>query len=266
MPGQSCVRTGHGIIAARTIKIRTTPNIEEHSVTTNSEHISKRFDLELDAVRDGVLQMGQMVREQLRLAMASLDNGDTILMGQALDLGYQINTLEVEIDRKCNLLLAQRQPEAVDLRTVLTVLKITTDLERAGDQAEQIARRAEMLFQQGPLNLPHSANIGRCARLASDMLEKSMAAFARSDAGIAVEVIRQDQQVNEEYTFITRNLIGIMLEDPRAISTALDFLFVAKAIERIGDHAKNIAKYVIFMAKGHDVRHTSIEEMEKKAL
>jgi phosphate transport system protein len=233
---------------------------------TNSEHTSRRFDVELDAVIDGVVQMGELVRQQFRLAMESLSSGDKALMRQVLDMGYQVNSLEVEIDRKCNLVLAQRQPEAVDLRTILTVLKITTDLERIGDQAELIVRRAEMLFQQGGLNMPRSADISRCASLALSMADNAMEAFAKSDASIATQVIRQDNKVNEEYSFITRNLVCHMLENPRSISAALDFLFVAKAIERIGDHAKNIAEYVIFMVKGLDVRHSSIEEMEKKAL
>jgi len=195
-----------------------------------------------------------------------LNNGDTALIKQVLDLGYEVNNLEVEIDRKCKLVLAQRQPEAIDLRTVLTVLKITTDIERIGDQTELIVRRAEMLFQQGALNLPRSVDISHCAALASGMADKAMEAFALSDAGIATQVIRQDKQVNEEYSYITRNLIGHMLEHPRSITAALDFLFVAKAIERIGDHAKNISEYVIFMVKGHDVRHTSIEEIERSTL
>jgi phosphate transport system protein len=215
-------------------------------------------------VRDSVKQMGELVREQFRLAMESLKSGDIASMRQVMDLGYQVNSLEVEIDRKCNLILAQRQPEAVDLRMIVTVLKITTDLERIGDQAELIVRRAEMLFHQA--FIPRSFDVSHCASLASNMADNSMEAFARSDVGIATQVIRQDQQVNEEYNFITRNLMCHMMEEPRSISAALDLLFVTKAIERIGDHAKNIAEYVIFMVTGHDVRHSSIEEMEKKAL
>lgn len=235
-------------------------------MVTTGKHTSRRFDLELDALIDGVVQMGGLVRQQFRLAMDSLNSGDTALMRRVLDLGYQVNSLEVEIDRKCNLVLAQRQPEAVDLRTILTVLKITTDLERIGDQAELIARRAEMLFQHRGLNLPRSVDISHCASLALSMADNAMEAFTKSDASIATQVIRQDNKVNEEYNFITRNLICHMLEDPRSISTALDFLFVAKAIERIGDHAKNISEYVIFMVTGYDVRHASIEEIERKAL
>lgn len=233
---------------------------------TNSEHTSKRFDIELDAVKDGVIHMGELVKEQFRLAMESLKDGDQILMRKTLDLGFEVNSLEVEIDRKCNLVLAQRQPEAVDLRFILTVLKITTDLERIGDQAELIVHRAETLFQQRGIGQHLSLDTSRCASMVLHMAENAMEAFAKSDANIASQIIRQDQKVNEEYNFITRNLISHMLEDPRSITTALDYLFIAKAIERIGDHAKNISEYVIFMVKGEDVRHSSIEEMEKKTL
>jgi phosphate transport system protein len=233
---------------------------------TNSEHTSWRFDIELNAVRDGVIHMGELVREQFRLAMESLKSGNTALIRQVLDLGFQVNSLEVEIDRKCNLVLAQRQPEAVDLRLILTALKITTDLERIGDQAEQIARKAELLFHQGGVSQPFSLDTSRCASLVLNMVDNALEAFARSDSGMAFQVVRQDQKVNEEYNFITRNLISHMLEDPRLISSALDLLFIAKSIERIGDHAKNISKYVIFMVKGQDVRHSSLEEMERKAL
>ncbi|MFA6971324.1 MAG: phosphate signaling complex protein PhoU [Gallionella sp.] len=232
----------------------------------NSEHTSSRFDTELDAARNSVMQMGELVREQFRLAIESLHSGDTVLMRRVLDLGGRVNSLEVDIDRKCNLILAQRQPEAIDLRTILTALKITTDLERIGDQTELIIGRAEMLLQHGVLDLPRSVDISHCASLALNMADNAMEAFARSDTSIASQVIRQNEKVNEEYDFITRNLICHMLEEPRSITAALGFLCVIKAIERIADHAKNISEYVIFMVKGYDVRHASIEEMEKKAL
>jgi len=235
-------------------------------VTKHTEHTSTQFDIELNALRASVMQMGELVREQFRLAMESLEHGDSALMAQVLHLGYQVNKLEIEIDRKCNLILAKRQPEANDLRTILTVLKITTDIERIGDQTELIVHRAETLFQQGALNRPHSIDLNHCAALALNMIDSVMNAFAEFDARIATQVIRQDKEVNEEYSFITRRLIGRIMEDPRAISAMLDFLFIAKSIERIGDHSQNIAEYVIFMVKGNDVRHASIKEMERRAL
>lgn len=235
-----------------------------HIMATNDAHTSRRFDAELDSVKGRIMQMGTQVREQFRLAMACVGNGDAASIRQVLDEGYGVNRLEMEIDHQCNLVLAQRQPEANDLRLILTALKITTDLERTGAQAELIARRAEMLFQRGAITLPRFVDLGHFHGMALDMLDKSLEAFNRSDAALAGEVIRQDKLVNEEYEFIARNLVGRMLEDPRAISSALDFLFISKAIERIGDHAKNVAAYVIFMVKGVDVRHTPVDELGSK--
>jgi phosphate transport system protein len=232
-------------------------------VTT--EHTSKQFDIELDDVKNSIIEMGGMAIKQFKVAMKSLDGGDPDLIRQVLHLGQQVNKLEVEIDRKCNLILAQRQPEANDLRRILTVLKITGDIERIGDQTELIIRRAETLLQQGGLKSPRLTDLDHCADLALSMTYDAMEAFSRSDADIAARVIKQDIQVNEKYDRITRRLIGHMLEDPGSITSALDFLFVAKAIERIGDHSKNIAEYVIFMVKGYDVRHSSIEQMENTA-
>lgn len=232
----------------------------------NTEHTSKRFDLELEDVRSSIVQMGELAIKQFKLAMEILQSGDPVLIKLVFSLGQQVNALEVEIDRKCNLVLAQRQPEANDLRRILTVLKITSDIERIGDQTELIIRRAETLFQQGGLKLPRSADIDRCATLALSMVCDAVDAFSKFDSKLAARIIDQDIKVNEEYAIITRNLIGHMLEDPRTISSALDFLFVAKAIERIGDHAKNISEHVIFMVTGHDVRHVPIEEMRRIAL
>lgn len=210
--------------------------------------------------------MGELVIEQFRLASKILNSGDPVLIKLVLSLGQQVKGLEVEIERKCYLRLTQRQPEANNLKKILTVLKITRDIERIGNQTELIIKRAEMLFQQDGLKLLRLADINSCSSLALGMACNSLEAFAKSDSNIAVQVIYQDSEVNEEYGLIIRNLIGHMLEDPRTISSALDFLFVAKAIERIGDHAKNIAKYVIFMVKGQDLRHTSIDEMKKLVL
>jgi phosphate transport system protein len=235
-------------------------------MATSGEHTSRQFDIELDDARNSILRMGHLARGQFRLALEALNSGDRLLTEQVIEQGYRVNALEVEIDRKCNLILAHRQPEAGDLRLVLTILKITTDLERAGDQAELIAHRVEMLLQSGGvLNLPRSGDINHCAHLAMGMLDDSLDAFARSDPVTASRVIRQDLEVNAEYAKLTRKLIGHMLEHPRDITVALDFLFMVKAIERIGDHAKNISNYVIFMASGRDVRHASLEEMERHA-
>lgn len=232
----------------------------------NTEHTSMQFDAELEDVKSSIIQMGTLAIQQFKQAVNVLNCSDPELIKQVLSLGQQVNGLEAEIEQKCNLIFAQRQHEANDPRKILTALKITSDIERISDQTELIIRRAEMLFQQGGLKLPCSADIDRCGSLVLGMASNSMEAFAKLDSSIAAQVVYQDIEVNEEYGLITRNLIGHMLEDPRSISSALDFLFVAKAIARIGDYAKNIAKYVILMAKGHDVRQTPTEEIIKSSL
>ncbi len=235
-------------------------------MTTTRVHTSNQFDIELETVRQNTIRMGELALQQFDLAIQSLESGNSAIMTQALDIGYQVNNLEIEIDHKCKLILAQRQPEANDLRLILTLLKITTDLERIGDQSELIVHRAKMLYQRDGHNYTHFSEIARCASEATIMATNAMSAFTQSDTNIAAGIIRQDIRLNDEYGYITRSLICHMMEDPRSITAALDILFIAKAIERIGDHAKNIAEYVIFMVKGRDVRHASIEEMENQSL
>jgi phosphate transport system protein len=230
-----------------------------------SEHTSKQFDAELEAVRARVLQMGGLVESQIRLAVEALLNGDVGLMNRVIADDHRVNAMEVEVDESCNQIIARRQPAAGDLRMVMTVIKTITDLERIGDEAEKIARMAKLLSQKERLNLPRYNEIKHAAELALDMLRKSLDAFARLDLSTAAQVVRQDEQVDEEFRTIMRYLITFMMEDPRTISTALEILFVAKAIERIGDHAKNMSEYVVYMVKGRDVRHVTVEEIEREA-
>lgn len=229
-------------------------------MTTNKEHTSRLFELELEAVTRSVLQMGELSSKQFQLTMKCINHCEASSIAQILELGSQVNDLEIEIDRKCHLILAHRQPEANDLRLILTILKCTTDIERIGDQAELIAHRAKMLLQRNELSLLQPSELTRSASMVGMMIRNALTAFEHSDIDIAMQVIRQDVQVNEEYSHLTRNLIGHMMEKPQNITAALDILFMAKAIERIGDHAKNIAEYVIFMVKGHDIRHTHSEQ------
>jgi len=232
----------------------------------STEHTSKQFDAELEAVRSLVLQMGGLVESQIRLAVESLVSGDVALMNRVIADDHRVNALEVEIDENCNQIIARRQPAAGDLRMVMTVIKTITDLERIGDEAEKIARMAKLLSQKERIILPRYSEIKHAADLALDMLRKSLDAFARLDLTTAAQVVRQDELVDEEFRTIMRYLITFMMEDPRTISTALEILFVAKAIERIGDHAKNMSEYVVYMVKGRDVRHTSVEEIEREVL
>jgi phosphate transport system protein len=237
-----------------------------HKMGTSSEHTSKQFDAELEAVRARVLQMGGLVESQIRLALEALANGDIALMHRVIADDHRVNALEVEIDETCSQIIARRQPAAGDLRMVMTVIKTITDLERIGDEAQKIARMAELLSQKERFNLPRYSEIKHAAELALEMLRKSLDSFARLDLSIAAQVVRQDDQVDEEFRAILRYLITFMMEDPRTISTSLEILFVAKAIERIGDHAKNMAEYVVYMVKGRDVRHVTVEEIEREAL
>ncbi|RFC33255.1 MAG: phosphate transport system protein [Candidatus Nitrotoga sp. SPKER] len=232
----------------------------------STEHTSKQFDTELEAVRARVLQMGGLVESQIRLAVEALVNGDVPLMNRIINDDHRVNAMEVEIDESCNQIIARRQPAAGDLRMVMTVIKTITDLERIGDEAEKIARMGKLLSQRNSLILPRYTEIKHAADLALDMLRKSLDAFARLDLAYAAQVVRQDELVDEEFRTIMRYLITFMMEDPRTISTALEILFVAKAIERIGDHAKNMSEYVVYMVKGKDVRHVTVEEIEREIL
>ncbi len=231
----------------------------------SSEHTSKQFDHELEAVRARVLQMGGLVESQIRVAIESLTSGDVNLMKRVIEDDHRVNAMEVEIDESCNRILVRRQPAAGDLRMVMTVIKTITDLERIGDEAQKIARMAILLSQKERLNLPRYHEIKHAAELALEMLHKALDAFARLDVAAAAQVVRQDEQVDEEFRAIMRYLITFMMEDPRTISTALEILFIAKAIERIGDHAQNMAEYVVYMVKGRDVRHVTVEEIEREA-
>ena len=232
----------------------------------STEHTSKQFDAELDTVRAQVLQMGGLVENQIRFAIEALVNDDVPLMDRVIGDDHRVNAMEVQIDESCNQIIVRRQPAAGDLRMVMTVVKTITDLERIGDEAAKIARMGKLLSQRKSLILPRYTEVKRIAELALDMLHKSLDAFARLDLFYTAQVVRQDELVDEEFRTILRYLITYMMEDPRTISTALEILFIAKAIERIGDHAKNMSEYVVYMVKGKDVRHVTVEEIEREVL
>jgi len=231
----------------------------------SSEHTSRQFDAELEAVRARVLQMGGLVESQIKLAIESLVTGDEALMKRVIQDDHRVNAMEVEIDESCNHILVRRQPAAGDLRMIMTVIKTITDLERIGDEAQKISRMALLLTKREGLILPRFHEIKRASELALNMLHNALDAFARLDVAAAARVVRQDELVDEEFRAFLRYLITFMMEDPRTISTSLELLFVAKAIERIGDHAQNMAEYVVYMVKGRDVRHVTVEEIEREA-
>ncbi len=229
-----------------------------------SEHIYKQFDADMEAVRARVLEMGGLVEEQVGKAMEALISGNVTLAEEVIANDHKVNALEVASDEACTHIIALRQPTAGDLRMILTIVKTITDLERIGDEAAKIARYAIKIFENDRITTPRYTEIKYMSGLAVKMLRESLDAFARLDASGAAGVARQDMEVDEEFQMIMRHLITYMMEDPRTISTFIDLLFVVKAIERIGDHAKNMSEYVVYMVKGKDVRHTSLEEIERE--
>lgn len=231
---------------------------------TTSEHTSKQFDAELEALRARVLQMGGLVEEQIKAALDALVSADIDMCDKVEKNDHLVNALEVEIDEHVSTIIARRQPAAGDLRMLMTVVKTITDLERVGDEAAKIARMAKLIHSSDRLQAPRMVEIRRMSQIALQMLRKSLDAFARLDVVASAEVVREDVHVDEEFRGVIRQLITFMMEDPRTISASLELLFIAKAIERIGDHAKNISEYVIYMVKGKDVRHVTLEEIEKE--
>jgi len=231
-----------------------------------TEHIYKLYDAELEAVRAKVLQMGGLVEQQIVNALESLVKVNPKLAQEVMDADHRVNALEVQVDEDCSHIIARRQPAAGDLRMIMMVVKTITDLERIGDEATKIARVAQKIYESDRMYKPRFNEINNMVALVREMLRTSLDAFARLDVTKTVEVARQDEQVDEQFRAAMRQLITFMLEDPRTISMSLEVLFVAKALERIGDHAKNIAEYVVYMVKGKDVRHTTVAEMERETL
>lgn len=230
-----------------------------------TEHISKQFDAELENVRSRVLQMGGLVEEQIVQAMEALIAGDMERIERVIANDHRVNAMEVELDEACSHIIARRQPAAGDLRLLITVIKTITDLERIGDEAEKIARMAKLIHTAERQHMPRM-DLSNIADRAVQMLRQALDCFARLDVAAAMAVVKQDSEVDNSFRAIMRQLITFMMEDPRTITRSLEILFIAKAVERIGDHSKNMAEYVIYMVKGRDVRHTSIEEVEKELL
>ena len=230
------------------------------------EHTFKQFDAELEAVRARVLQMGGLVEEQIVRAMEALATGKTQLAARVVDDDHKVNGLEVAIDEECSTVIARHQPAAVDLRMLMMVVKTITDLERIGDEAAKIARMTQLIYEADRPFVPRTNEIRHMADVALGMLRNSLDAFARLDLTVAAKVVRQDDRVDDAFRAILRQLITFMMEDPRTISHSIEILFIVKAIERIGDHAKNMSEYVVYMVKGKDVRHTGPEGVEREAL
>ena len=231
-----------------------------------SEHISKQFDADLEAIRSQVMGMAGLVEEQVRLAMQSLASGDVEIINKVIEQEAIVNEMHVKLDDMCVHMIARRQPAATDLRMVMTVIKSVEALESIGDKAYRICKRAKNIYESGRLQVPRFHDLNHIADLALDMLSNALDSFARMDAVTASEVIRADVQLDQEYQALHRQLITVMMEDPRSITLILDILWIAKAIERIGDLGVNVAEHVIYLVKGQDVRHKTQAEVDAVAL
>jgi phosphate transport system protein len=221
------------------------------------DHSSKQYDMDLETIRSKVLLMGGLVESQFNDAVTSFRNCDVQQADQVIKGDENVNRLEVTLDDACSHLIVRRQPAANDLRTVMATLKVITDLERIGDEATKIARMAKSLHERGTIGtFNHYESVRVMAAGTAELLHDALDAFARLDEKQAAKIIAQDQVIDHEFRSILRTMITFMMEDPRTISVALDTLWVSKAIERIGDHAKNIAEYVIYVVEGKDIRHT----------
>ncbi len=231
-----------------------------------TEHISKQFDQDLEAIRSRMMQMGGLVESHLRSAIAGYLDGDVDRAQQVVAADSKVNELELAIDSDLGQIIVRRQPAASDLRLILAVSKIVTDLERIGDEATKIARMARDIHTSSTTTRPRLVPIGHLSEIAIGMLRRSLDAFARLDALAAARVAGEDAAIDEELRAIMRQLITFMMEDPRTIGTSIQVVWVAKAFERVGDHAKNIAEHVIYVVKGRDVRHIPLAELEREAM
>jgi phosphate transport system protein len=227
-----------------------------------NEHTSKQFDVEMEATRSGVLAMGGLVETQFRRAVEALRvPGEIDVVSLVASDEQAINRMQMDIDQQCTQIIAKRQPAAIDLRMILTVVKIVNELERIGDEIKKIAYKAQQMQRPERLTTVRVHVITRAAGLAEENLRLALDAFARLDVKAATTVIANDEAIDAAFLAILRQLISYMMEDPRTITPALEIVFIAKSIERIGDHAKNIAEAIVQVVKGKDVRHTSAAEI-----
>ncbi len=227
------------------------------------KHLSTQFDAELSGISNRVLEMGGLVESQVARSVYALTQFSGESASQVLTAEERVNTMEIEIDRDLSAIIARRQPTARDLRLLIAISRTIANLERVGDEAARIARTVQRLLNTGVssrMRLP-VADLSFEADLAIAQLRKALDAFARLDTAQALEVLRADDQIDREFDGLMRKLITYMMEDPRTISASIDLVFVAKAIERVGDHAKNLAEAIIYVVKGMDVRHTPLEDV-----
>ena len=226
------------------------------------KHLSSQFDSELNGVSSRVMELGGMVESQIHQAVYALLQFDVDAADRVMETEHRVNAMEIEIDRELSSIIARRQPTARDLRLLIAISKTTANLERVGDEANKIARMVKSIIESGSARQLPTTELRIAADLASGLLRKALDAFARLDTAAALSILKDDDLIDKEFDGFVRKLVTYMMEDPRTISASLDLLFLAKAIERIGDHAKNIAEFIIYIVKGADVRHTSMQEIE----
>jgi phosphate transport system protein len=226
------------------------------------KHLSTQFDSELNGVSSRVMELGGLVESQIRQAIYAFTHFSAEAAEEVFGIELRVNQMEVEIDRELSSIIARRQPTARDLRLLIAISKTTANLERVGDETTKIARMVKSIIASGSARALPASELRVAADLAGGLLRKALDAFARLDTATAVAILKEDDAIDQEFDGFVRKLITYMMEDPRTISSSLDLLFLAKAIERIGDHAKNIGEQIIYVVKGADVRHSSMEEIE----
>jgi phosphate transport system protein len=231
----------------------------------SDKHLSSQFDSDLNHISARALEMGGLVESQVRHAIHALSEFSSEVAAQVLERENSVNAMEIEIDRELTGIIARRQPAAVDLRLLLAISKTTANLERVGDEAAKMARMVQSIINSGAARKLPANELRVAADMAAEQLRRALDAFARLDTEEALHIVKGDDPLDEEFNGFVRKLITYMMEDPRTISASLDLLFLAKSIERIGDHAKNIAEFIIYIVKGADVRHAPIEAVESAA-
>lgn len=230
------------------------------------KHLSTQFDSELNSVSSRVMELGGLVESQIRQAIYALSQFSMEAVEQVASIEQRVNAMDVEIDHELSSIIARRQPTARDLRLLIAFSKATANLERMGDEAHKMARMVKSIIESGAARSLPSSDLRIAADLASGLLRKALDAFARLDTKAALDILKEDDLIDKEFDGFVRKLVTYMMEDPRTISASLDLLFLAKAIERIGDHSKNVAELIIYLVKGKDVRHAAMNDIESAVL
>lgn len=230
------------------------------------KHLSTQFDSELNSVSSRVMELGGLVESQIRQAIYALSQFSMEAVEQVASIEQRVNAMEVEIDHELSSIIARRQPTARDLRLLIAFSKATANLERMGDEAHKMARMVKSIIESGAARSLPSSDLRMAADLASGLLRKALDSFARLDTKAALDILKEDDLIDKEFDGFVRKLVTYMMEDPRTISASLDLLFLAKAIERIGDHSKNVAELIIYLVKGKDVRHAAMNDIESAVL